>query len=79
MIHIFNRKQLLITWNLQELSAIRDALTSNNIPYRVISRSNVRNSGLRTGVAGVRTDCMYQYYIYVKKGDYEKARYLIHR
>ena len=78
MIHILNRKELLITWNLQELSYVRDILASAGVDYRVITKRTNRDSG-RTGAAGLRLDAMYQYYVYVKKEDHEKARYLIQR
>ena len=79
MIHFFNRKELLITWNLQELSMVRDILASSGMGYRVITRRTARDTGRRTGSVGLRQDAMYQYYVYVKKEDHEKARYLIQR
>ena len=85
MIHIFNRKELLITWSMTELAAIRDILTSNHIEYTVktgnLARSSAFSAGTRTrtGSFGIRTDAMYQYSVYVKCSDYEKARFLIGR
>ena len=79
MIHIFNRKELWITWNIKELAEIRGILAANGIAYRIITRSHARNTGNRAGVVGLHTDAMYQYYIYVKKDDYENARYLINQ
>ena len=32
MIHIFNRKELLITWSMTELANIRDILASSGYP-----------------------------------------------
>lgn len=77
LIHFFNRKELRIIWNLKELSEIRDILATNNIAYKVITRNHGGISRDRTGSIGMRTDAVYQYYIYVKKEDYEKARSLI--
>lgn len=85
MIHIFNRKELLITWSMTELANIRDILASNNVEYTVktnnLARTYPYSSGTRarTGSFGIRTDAMYQYVIYVKKSDYEKARFIIGR
>lgn len=81
MIHIFNRKELLITWSMQDLAQIRDILVSNHIEYRIrtVNTGRTASSRARTGTAGLRTDVMYQYYVYVKKDDYEKAKYLIGR
>lgn len=83
MIHIFNRKELLVTWNMTELSNLRNILASNNVEYVVRTRNMSRTSPYgagsraRTGSFGMRTDAMYQYTIYVKKNDYERARLLI--
>lgn len=77
MIHIFNRKELRITWSMEELAEIRDLLASNGIAYRVITRNRSGISRYRTGSTGMRTDVMYQYYVYVKKEDYDKARSLM--
>lgn len=85
MISIFNRKELLITWNLKELAQIRDVLVCNQIDYTVrtknLARMSPRSTGARgtTGTVGLRRDAMYQYHIYVSKKDYERARFLIGR
>ena len=75
MIHLFNRKELLLTASMEQQARVRDVLASNGIPYRVRVKSNMSRS--RTVIPGMRMDLMYQYYIYVKKADYEKAKYLI--
>ena len=77
LIHIFNRKELRILWNLKELAEVRDILASNHIAYKVITHNHGGISRGRTGSVGMRTDAMYRYYVYVKKEDYEKARSLI--
>ena len=85
MIHIFNRKELLITWSLKELAEVRDILASNGIAYCVktgnLARTSPYSAGTRsrTGSFGLRSDAMYQYSIYVKNVDYEKAKHLIGR
>lgn len=85
MIHIFNRKELLLTWDMAELAKIRDILASNHVEYSIRTRNMNRTSPYggasraRTGSFGMRTDAMYQYTVYVKKEEHEKARYLIGR
>lgn len=85
MIHVFNRKEVLITWDMKDLSKMRDILAANNVEYLVKTRNMSRTSSYgvgsraRTGSHGMRTDAMYQYTIYVKKEDHEKARLLILR
>lgn len=84
MLTIFNRRELLTTFSLEEQSRVRDVLAQNRIDYRVktvnpTARSPfVGSSGrARTGSFGVNADCAYQYYIYVHKKDYALAQSLI--
>ena len=78
MIHLFNRKELLTTASMERQAQVRDILAANGIDYRVRVRNNISGaSRSRTVVPGMRMDMMYQYYIYVKRADYEKAKYLI--
>ena len=75
MIHLFNRKELLLTSSMERQARVRDLLSANKIPYRVKTSSNISRS--RGVIPGMRMDMLYQYRIYVKKDDYEKAKYLI--
>ena len=75
MIHLFNRKELLLTSSLEHQARVRDLLAANQIPYRVKTSSNLSRS--RTVLPGMRMDVRYQYRIYVKKEDYEKAKYVL--
>ena len=75
MIHLFNRKELLLTTRMEHQARVRDLLVANNIPYLVRTSSNISRS--RGVVPGMRMDMLYQYRIYVKRTDYEKARALI--
>ena len=83
MLTLFNRKELLTTWSMEEQTRVRDVLAQNGIDYRVktvvpTARTALAASGRsRTGSFGIRTDCAYQYYIYVHKKDYATARSLI--
>ena len=75
MIHLFNRKELLLTTSMERQAKVRDILAANQIPYRIRTSSNISRS--RTVIPGMRMDILYQYHIYVKKVDYENAQYLI--
>ena len=75
MIHLFNRKELLLTTSMERQARVRDVLEANGIPCQVRCRSNYSRS--RTVMPGMQPDAMYRYYIYVKKEDYEKAKALI--
>ena len=74
MIHLFNRKELLLTSSMERQARVRDVLAANHIPYRVRTSSNISRS--RGVIPGMRMDLMYQYRIYVKRSDYEKAKAL---
>ena len=78
MIHIFNRKELLTTFSLEQQGNVRDILAANGIAYSIRVRSNTGGvSRSRTVLPGTDMEMMYQYYIYVKRADFEKAKYLI--
>lgn len=78
MIHIFNRRELLLTNNMQQQAKVQDILADHGIEYFVKAKSAVGGmSRSRTVLPGTRMEVMYQYYIYVKKTDYEKAKQLI--
>ena len=64
VITIFNRKQLVITYDMTAQAKIRDILSANNIDYSI------------NFVKGLCT-AQPEYKIYVCKKDYEQACYLI--
>ncbi len=83
MITIFNRKELLITYDMKKQSEVRTTLQNHNIKYDVkiknlLSPSIFSRSG-RTyiGSRGVDLTNSYEYKIYVKKSDYEEAVVLL--
>lgn len=75
MIHLFNRKELLLTTSMERQAQVQDVLAANGIPCQVRCRSTGTRS--RTMLPGMRLDAMYRYYIYVKRSDYERAEFLI--
>ena len=75
MIHLFNRKELLLTSSMERQARVRDMLAANDIPYLVRTSSNISRS--RGVMPGMWMDMLYQYRIYVKRCDYEKAKYFI--
>lgn len=83
MLTVFNRRELLTTFSMEEQNRVRDILAQNNIDYRVktvnpSARSAAAGSGrARTGSFGIDMDCAWQYYIYVHKKDYDRARSLL--
>lgn len=83
MLTIFNRRELLTTFSMEEQNRVRDILAQNHIEYRIktinpSARATLGSSGrARTGSFGVNMDSAYQYCIYVHAKDYALAQSLI--
>jgi len=82
MIHIFNRKELCVTMDMQRQTKIRDILHANNIEYdlkttNLASSSSIPGGRGRTYTSDFNIKHSYEYKFYVKKEDYEKALHLI--
>lgn len=83
MITIFNRKELLITYDMKRQGEVRLILQNHNIPYSVKVKNLqspsplCANTRTHTGTLGMDLMKSYEYKIYVKKVDYEKAIMLI--
>lgn len=65
MITFFNRKQLIITYDMTLQSKIRDILVANNVDYTI------------NPIMGLYGSSQPEYKIYVHKKDYEQSCYLI--
>ncbi len=83
MIHIFNRRELMITCDLGEVSRIRELLAANRIEYLVKDFDpRMANS---VGAGRARTSALTlgrkqeQYIVYVHKDDLEYAKYLLRK
>ena len=81
MLTIFNRKELCITEQLEEVTRVREILLANNIDYSVKVTSHRESHALMAGrVRTASFGCSrmpYQYRIYVRKSDWEYAAHLI--
>ena len=82
MITIFNRKEVLITFDMKRQYEVRDILVANDIDYTIkvtnlLSPSSFGSSRARTGSFGVNQNSSYEYKIYVHKKDYDYALKLI--
>ena len=82
MIHLFNRRELVLTLSMDRQAEIRAILSANAIDYQV-KTTNLQNAPLagsqraRRGCFGIQSEHSYEYKIYVHKKDYEKAKYLM--
>lgn len=85
MITVFNRKELISTYDKKKQAEVRDLLSQFKIPYsiNVINRKSPSPFGAgsraRTGTFGENLQLEYQYIIFVRTVDYEKADAVISR
>ena len=82
MITVFNRKELLITYDMQKQSEVRIILRDHKIKYDVkvnnlLSPSPMNAGRTHAGSHGIDLTKSYEYKIYVKKADYERTIKLI--
>lgn len=83
MITIFNRKELLITYDMNNQSEVRTILQNHKIEYSVKVKNLLSPTPLSSGsrghmaTPGVNLSKAYEYKIYVKKEDYERAIFLM--
>lgn len=83
MITVFNRKELLITYDMTKQNEIRTILRDHKIKYDVIVKNLLSPSSMHTGTRaytgslGMDLRKSYEYKIYVRKADYERALELI--
>ena len=81
LIHLFNRKELLLSYDLRQVSEIREILRANRIDYYV--KASYPRSPFSTPAG--RTRAPYfgpvrqqeRYTVYVHKADYDRALYLL--
>lgn len=85
MITLFNRKELTVTFDMNEQARVRTLLAAEGINYSVKTVNRLSSSPFsagsraRTGTYGQSTDAMTEYIIYVKKADYERATKVIQK
>lgn len=72
-------KELYITQEMFKCKQIEDILQKNSIVSEIKISSSTRNifRGRSTGEFGMSKDHIYQYRVYVKREDFEKAKHLI--
>lgn len=77
MITIFNRREVLMTDDMQKYEQVRSILDRNRIRYSVSCEGGARtvmNSGNGVpGPVGQNSSFISRYMIYVKKADYDQA------
>ncbi|MBR4935330.1 MAG: hypothetical protein IKT73_07300 [Anaerotignum sp.] len=82
MITVFNRKELLCTFDMKRQAEVRDILWKFDISYevRVSDRADVFVGGRMSESDDLKIpEHQTEYLIYVKKDDYERALFLVNR
>lgn len=85
MITVLNRKELTITFDMNERSRVCNILADHGIDYQIKTVNRMSPSPIsagtrgRTGTMGQNYDAAIEYIIYVKKSDYGEAQHLIIR
>lgn len=83
MITVLNRREVMATFSLKTQAEARELLSGSGIDYTVHVKNRISPSpvaaGARahTGTLGQKMDCLYEYRIYVRRQDYERAAYLL--
>ena len=83
MIHIFNRRELLMSYDLRQVNDIREILRTNRIDYHVKVfyprlASAIGAGRARTASFGPARN-LERYTVYVRKADYDHALYLLRK
>ena len=82
MLTVFNRKELIITLDMDQQADIRRILSENGIDYEV-KTTNLQNAAVvgssrgRLGSFGIDQDYTYEYKFFVHRKDYDRAKRLI--
>lgn len=80
MITIFNRKEVITTYDVEEYANARDDLKEAGIEFKIRTKrtgySSVRSMG--RGISGSKKHYGLEYTIYVKAEDYSRAVHIIH-
>lgn len=81
MITVFNRRELVVTMDMQRQGWIREVLRNHDIEYFVrtmnLAGSNAMSGRGASGTLGMNLSQSVEYKIYVKKKDYDKVTYLM--
>ena len=83
LIGVFNRREVLITSDLNRFKEAKDALNNAGINYIIRTRNLLSSSIIpdkrSRGIPGMNYDHAYEYKIFVHKNDCEQALYVIRK
>lgn len=73
---MFFKREVLLTWDLNEFQRAKALLVDHQIEYT--TRSNpVTNQGRYHGVPSINASAAYEYHVYVAGKDYDKAIWIL--
>lgn len=73
MIHIFNRRELVMVFSDRQLYRMQEALAAADIPYQTKSVLPAVSAGRYHGTQFINSDAAHPCAIYVRAADYERA------
>lgn len=77
MLLFFNSEEVYIGYSMEELYKVRECLAMEHIKYKYKVINTSGHSRGKFGSLGMNMDYIKMYYVYVKRIDYNKAKYLI--
>ncbi|MBQ8851954.1 MAG: hypothetical protein IJZ66_05905 [Oscillibacter sp.] len=81
MIHPLNRKELLITSELNRLNQLRDALSQASIDYQIrtkdLTSPTIMSTRGHRSTLGMDLSAHVEYKLYVQKADHSRAKTLL--
>ncbi len=66
MITVFNRKEIFVSRNLNDLNKCTDELSAKGIEYKVVTNS-LGSPDRYHGLPGIKAEDAYEYKVYVNK------------
>lgn len=82
MIHLFHRRELLITYDQSRFNQVREALAAKGIDYRFRIQDRTSPSPFSAGSRdrfglGVTAPVQLEYKVYVRTDDFDRAKLLL--
>ena len=74
---MFGWREVALTTSMTDCAKIREALYEKGIRYRYRIRNTYGDPSRRLGTFDVDMNYAFQYYLYVKKQDYDQATQLL--
>lgn len=70
------KKEILITRDMVKCNRVKSELAKNGIDY-ITKTNSMTNPGRNHAAPFIKAECAYEYRIFVKRKDYEKAKFCV--